>query len=563
MAQSFKAPVTMVAHWAEKRPQRVYLRQPNDNGVHERTWRQVWQETGRIANGLKGIGIRSGDRVAIIAKNCAEWFIADFAIQAAGAVSAPVYPTAATATVRHILEHSDARAVFIGQVDDPEAVAAGLPDGIATIGFPNSAMGCTYQWTDWDTSEEPMMAPSAIDPDDLISIIYTSGSTGKPKGVEVSFVKLESSARGAIDVLRVTESDRFFSYLPLAHTFERTVLETCSAYAGATVTFARELDTFTVDLKEAAPTVFVSIPRLWMRFQSGILGQTPKKKLDLLLRISIIKSMVRRTVRKALGFENARLFISGSAPLSPGVIRWFYRAGIPISEGWGMTETCGASTVNYPFRADKIGTIGKPVSGLHMKLSDEGEIIIKGPPVFSRYHEDPATTEATFVDGWLRTGDRATVDKDGFFTITGRVKDLFKTAKGKYVAPVPIESLLALDDHIEQVCVVGSGMPQPVALVVLVDETTKGKTRDVLKAAFEVTLDEVNGQLEKHERLDQIVVVGEPWTIENGLLTPTMKVKRDLIEERYARQLTDLKTDRVVFLQGRARGSEGRTARPP
>ncbi len=547
-ATDLKCPIDLLEHWARTRPQSVYLRQPEHGKFREMTWATVWDQTRRMASALLSMGLEAGDRVAIIAKNSAEWFIADFAIQAAGLVSAPVYPTASSETIRYILEHSESKVAFIGKLDDMALVKSGLPKDIATIAMPYPTLHCDHQWQDLIKSHDPLQPVVKAALDDLLTLVYTSGSTGKPKGVELTCRNMAYGGKSPMEKLELRPEDRLISYLPLAHAFERGVIEHGSLYHGASVSFVDSLETFAEDVRNASPTVFQSVPRLWMKFHSGVLGKMPQRKLDLLLRLPVLGNVVRKKIKTQLGLQNARICISGSAPISPAILHWFEKLGINISEGWGMTETGGASTVNYPYRADKVGTIGDPMPGTEIKISAEGEILIRGDGLFPRYHKEPEKTEEVLSNGWLHTGDKGEVDSDGFLRITGRVKDNFKTGKGKYVAPVPIESLVFEDEHVEQVCVVGSGLPQPVALVVLSHETTDGVPEHEIRQSLSRTLDRVNAQLQKHEQLGRIFVVSDEWTVENEFLTPTMKIKRDLIEEKYETVVAMPADSKVVWL---------------
>ncbi|MFW8636055.1 AMP-binding protein [Cribrihabitans pelagius] len=543
-----KCPIDQLELWAQTRPQSVYLRQPEHGKIREITWATVWDQTRRMAAALHSMGLEPGDRVAIIAKNSAEWFIADFAIQAAGLVSAPVYPTASPETIRYILEHSESKVAFIGKLDDMTLVKSGLPEDVTTIAMPSPTLHCDHRWQDLIETHDPLQSIARAALDDLLTIVYTSGSTGKPKGVELTCRNMAYGGKVPMEKLELGPEDRMLSYLPLAHAFERTVVEHGSLYHGASVSFVESLDTFADDLRNAAPTIFQSVPRLWMKFHSGVLGKMPQRKLDLLLSIPVLGNVVRKKIKTQLGLQNARLCISGSAPISPAILHWFERLGINISEGWGMTETGGASTVNYPYRSDKVGTIGDPTPGTEIKISAEGEILVRGDGVFSSYHKEPAKTEEVMSNGWLHTGDKGEIDSDGYLRITGRVKDIFKTAKGKYVAPVPIESLLFEDQHVEQVCVVGSGLPQPVAITVLSHETTDAVPEHEIRQLLSQSLNRVNAQLGRHEQLGRIIVVPDAWTVENELLTPTMKIKRELIEEKYETVVAMPADSEVVLL---------------
>jgi long-subunit acyl-CoA synthetase (AMP-forming) len=381
-----------------------------------------------------------------------------------------------------------------------------------------------------------------------MTMLYTSGSTGKPKGVAISYRAYEYACQTTTDLMGVRPEDRVLSYLPLAHITERTVIAGPSIFGGCEMFFVDRLDTFLEDLRRASPTLFISVPRLWVQFQSGVHDNISPSKLSLMLAIPFIGRKVARKVRIGLGLDTCRLVGSGSAPISPSTLRWYERIGIDISEGWGMSETCGLSCTNTPFESRRIGTIGVPIPGTEMKLSDDEEILIRSPGLFSGYYKQPDLTAAVFDDdGFFHTGDKGIWDKKcSAYRITGRVKDQFKSAKGKYVSPVPIEGLLAANPLIEQVCVMGSGLRAPVAVTVP-SAAVHGMSRQAAETSLSSTLDTVNSMLESHEKISHIYVTGEHWSIENDLLTPTLKIKRDMLESKYNDLIRKPHTDKVVW----------------
>lgn len=541
-------PLECLADHVRRHPGQVFLNQPVNRVWRRFTWAEVDDQARRIAAGLLAQGFAPGDRVGILAKNCAEWFIADLAITMAGLVSVPIYTTAAAGTIRYVLEHSESRAVFLGKLDDTAPSEEAIPASVLRIAMPYPTARADLQWNDWLREHAPLAAPAAIDPDALMTIVYTSGSTGVPKGVAITHRNMAVSAAHARATVDARPGDRTISYLPLAHIAERAVVEHVAFGLDAEVFFVESLDTFAEDLRHARPAAFVSVPRLWTRFQTQILSKMPDRKLQRLLGIPIVGRIVAARIRRAMGLDKARLFGSGTAPIPPALLRWYARIGIRISEGWGMTETTGLSCSNQPFREDWIGTIGAPVGCVEMKLSPEGEILIRGESVFREYYRNPEATAAAFVDGWFRTGDMGELRKDGAWRIVGRVKEQFKTGKGKYVAPVPIESLLSANPLVEQVCVMGSGRKQPLALAVLA--AGHGLSDAEAGSQLRALLESVNAQLESHETLDHILVCGEPWTIENDLLTPTLKLRRDRIEARYHERIEQLDTPEVVVWLG-------------
>lgn len=529
-----KLPLEMLYHWERQCPDRTYLRQTINREYVDFTWGEVADEARRMVTALRHLGLVAGDKVALLSKNCAQWFIADLAMQMGQYVSVPIYPTANVDTIEYVLRHSEAKAIFVGKLDDWKSQEAGVPADLLRIAFPYDTMPASYQWDDLLETHEPIPDSPVQEPDSLLSLVYTSGSTGKPKGAMLTVERYAWSCEKLVETVNLTQADRGFSYLPLAHITERVYIYGGSLFGGATIAFPESLDTFVEDVKRCRPTVFISVPRLWAMFRIKIHEKLPQKKLELLLKIPLVSSLIKSKLKKGLGLDQARVLGCGSAPVSPALLEWYLSIGLKVTEAWGMTENHAFSTINYPFRADKIGTVGKAGPGVTIKISDEGEILCRCEGMMVGYYKDPEhSAEAIDAEGWLHTGDMGKLDKEGYLTITGRMKDVFKTAKGKYVAPVPIEGMLGQEPIIEQLCVIGYGMPQPIALVQLAESAAKGN-RDEVVARLEAARVRVNDQLESHAKIRGILVVKTPWNIENGVLTPTMKIKRHLLEQKYA-----------------------------
>ena len=534
MTETKTAPDAL-AEWADKTPDRTFLTQPFEGEVRNWTFRQAHNDALRFASALLNLGLVPGDKVAILSKNCAEWLIADVAISMAGLVSVPIYPTAGADMIAYVLEHSEARAVVVGRLDDFVAARRAISPEVMTIGLRYPGIDSQHDWQAMIDANDPIGRTHRPAKDEAMTILYTSGSTGQPKGVVISYGAYEYASSVGADTMGISSAARALSYLPLAHITERTVIAGPAIYSGFQLFFVDKLETFLTDLLRCEPTLFISVPRLWVQFQIGVHNKMPPQKLDRLLKLPIIGKRVARKVRQGLGLGSCRLVGSGSAPISPLTLRWYEKIGVHISEGWGMSETTGLACTNMPFRSEGIGTIGGPLPGTEMKLSDEGEVLIRSPGLFTEYYKQPELTAEVFTaDGFFRTGDKADWHEDiQAFQITGRVKELFKSGKGKYVAPVPIEGKLAGNPLVDQVCVMGAGLRAPVAVVVP-SRAAMEMSREDVDNSLEATLHEVNRMLESHEKLSTLFVVDDPWTVENELLTPTMKIKRDKLEARYA-----------------------------
>ncbi|HEY1075163.1 MAG TPA: AMP-binding protein, partial [Fontimonas sp.] len=535
-----KTPVDCLLYWARRRPEAIYLTQPVQRGiVVDYRWREVADQALRMAAHLVSLRLPPRSNIALLGKNSAHWIMADLAIWMAGHVSVPLYPTASAETVRYVLDHCEAKLIFIGKLDELwPIVEPGIGADLPRLRLPLAPDGTGASWDSIVARTAPLAAPVERSADELATILYTSGSTGQPKGVMISFATMLATARGISRMFPVDTGDRALSYLPLAHAAERAVLEIPSLYFGVHLYFAWSLDSFVEDLQRARPTVFFSVPRLWTRFYQGVCQKLPPEKQAWLFRVPLVSRLVKRKILRQLGLQHAKIAITGSAPLAPSLVAWYRQIGLELLEGYAMTENFAYSHGNLAGSA-KVGTVGRCNPGVECRIDANGEVLVRSPTQMMGYYRQPELTAETLTaDGYFRTGDMGRIDADGFLSITGRVKELFKTAKGKYVAPVPIENRLARHPRIEAVCVTGVGMPQPYALAMLSAATSVGPPAggdaEAPEAELEALLDEVNAALEDHEKLGFIVIVKTPWTMENGTLTPTMKIRRSVIEARYA-----------------------------
>ncbi|EGR0299964.1 AMP-binding protein [Vibrio parahaemolyticus] len=528
-------PNEMILKWAAERPNEVYLKQIINRQFVEFTYAEVADQALKLVSALRGLGIQPGDKVALVSKNCAEWFICDLAMMLGDYVSVPIFPTAGADTIEYCVTHSESKALIGGKLDDPastQQVIAAMPE-LISIALPyDSAPQCQYQFkaliADAVPSEE---RPQHYD-DKLMSLVYTSGTSGLPKGAMLTYGAFSWSVQQLINHIGIQANDRLFSYLPLAHITERVYIFGSSIMGGVPTAFPESLDTFIEDVKMHRPTLFISVPRLWTLFQQRIQDKLPQKKLNFLLKIPFVNSLIKKKLAEGLGLDQARVLGCGSAPVSPALLDWYHSVGLNITEAWGMTESFAYSTINYPFRADKIGTVGNAGPGIELKIADDSEIMVRGKGLFSGYYKNDIATQESFdSDGWLHTGDIGAIDKDGYLTIQGRKKDTFKTAKGKFVSPVPIEKKLFEYSRVEMMCLIGLGLPGPILLVVPHDFPHFDKER--YARTTRKVIARMNQELASHEQIKGVLMIKEPWSIENGVLTPTLKIKRHVLEQKY------------------------------
>jgi long-chain acyl-CoA synthetase len=534
----------MFYEWEKNFPNQPFLNQPFGDTWETYTWGEAGEMARKIASALKSFNLPQGAHIGLISKNCREWVIADISIVMAGYVSVPFFDNLTGEQLQEVIELGDVKALFVGKVEDWENTKQSVNENLPVISFPNykghSIIDKALKWKDIMNDFEPLQKVHRPLMNDIWSIIFTSGTTGIPKGVVINYKAIEESKWSVLE-LNPTKTDlygdnRYFSYLPLNHIAERLVVEyNCFRFGGA-IYFTEAIGTFSQNLIDTKPTIFFAVPRILTKFQQGILSKLPQSELEIALSDSEQSEIVKKKLQAALGLDKTRALISGAAPLSESLKEWYSSIGLPITNGYGMTENCAITTILLP-EEKKPGSVGKAQPRVEIKIDDEtGEILMRGPFLMSGYYKRPDLTDEAIVEGWLRTGDQGRLDEDGNLFIIGRVKDTFKTAKGKFIAPAKIEIRFTKSEALDQICVVGLGCPQPLLLVNL-SEVGKAKEKQILEIELTNLLDDINADLLNHEKVSTLIINNEIWSVENGLLTPTLKIKRNAIYHWYSDNL--------------------------
>ena len=528
--------------WEQKLRDRPLLRQPFGDEWEIYTWGEVGQMARKLATGLKSLGLRENAHIGLISKNCREWIIADIAIMMAGYVSVPLFPSLKGEELSFLLDYGDVDLIFVGKIETWEDIKNDIPLQLPVIKFPNykgfSIVDRGEEWFDFLGKYNSMKNPNIPKLSDLWTIIFTSGTTGNPKGVKLSYFAIDETKNitEKENPLKVDFSgnNSFISYLPLNHIAERVVVEHVCLRFGGSLSFVESIDSFAKNLRDIQPHIFFAAPRIWTKFQLGILGKLSQNKLDILTKIPIISGIIKNKLKKGLGLNRARSTVSGSAPLSISTIEWFRRVGIYITNGYGMTENCAICSQVDGRNFKKLNSVGRAQYGAEIKIDEpSGEVLMRGPYVMDGYYKNDELTSKTLVDGWLHTGDKGYLDIDKYLYITGRVSDSFKTSKGEFIEPLTLESYFADIQEIEEICITGLGLAQPIGLVQL-SEIGKLTPKDELSEILEAKLADINADLENYKKISTLVIVKDEWTEQNKILGPTLKIKRGNVEEMYS-----------------------------
>ena len=550
--------------------------------------REMERLAGRLHLALKRRGIQAGDRVALLSENRWEWAVSDFALMTAGAVSVPVYATLPADQIRYVLEHSEARLALVStaeQLAKIQELWAGLSalEGVIIFDPVESDDSRVVRLAELvgeddlteDERRELEAAVDAVRPEDVASVIYTSGTTGLPKGVVLTHGNFSTNVRDC--GITITPEDSTLSFLPLSHVAQR-IADYAFFSNGASVAYPESLDTVARDMAEVRPTIVLGVPRFFEKIHARVQTATdqapaPRRKLmrwavevgrqsspyrlrgerlplGLRMRFGLAERLVFRRLRERLG-GRIKFFVSGAAPLPRHLAEFFYAVGIPICEAYGLTETSPIVSINRPDDL-KFGAVGRTIAHVEVRIAGDGEILVRGPNVMQGYFKDPEATAKAIVDGWFHTGDIGSVDEDGFLRVTDRKKDLFKTSGGKFVAPQPIENQIKTSRYVAAAVLVADQRRFPLALVAPeFDELERFAREEGVEAASRAELakheriqrlleEEVRqacAKLARHEQPKRVLIIDHELTIRNGELTPTQKVRRRAVEERYAREI--------------------------
>jgi len=578
-------------HVLGRHPMALLVGRCRDAGIVGQSTREWFDDLRDLSLGLEAAGIVAGDRVAILSESRPEWLTTDLAILAGGAVTVPVFPTLSSAQARYLLRDSGARLAFVSnasQLEKVQSIRHDLPALEAVVVYDADAVGSSPSVVsfeavkgrgharmlgEWGTGRAFRDRARAVAPSDPATIIYTSGTTGEPKGVLLTHQNLASNMIASVSILALADDERALSFLPLSHSFERMLSYVCLAN-GISIVFAESTDTIARDILTVKPTLMTGVPRVFEKLQARILErgrELPEPRRSLFgwainvgrararaelqgRRPSLLNSVQSRLadrlvwskIRQNLG-GRLRNIVSGSAPLAPSVAEFFHGIGMPITEGYGLTETAPVLTGNPP-GAWRLGSVGKAIPGVEIRIADDGEILARGPNIMAGYYHKPEATAEVLRDGWFHTGDIGRLDEEGYLYITDRKKDLIITAGGKNVAPQPIEAILKRSPLVAEAVLVGDRRRFISTLIVPEFAALERRLRDLgrppadreallgradVVALYQEILDSLNRELAEYERIRKFRLLPHEFSIDSGELTPTLKVRRKIVEDRW------------------------------
>jgi long-chain acyl-CoA synthetase len=552
------------------------------------SWQTYADEVKAAGKSLMALGLASGGSVSILGFNRPEWIIMDVAAMAVGGTATGVYTTCSAEEVQYIVDHAESRVVLIENQHQWQKIRAQrdrLPRLETVVAMKGAGIGegGVLSWEEFmargaGVSDADFFARlHALDPKDLATLIYTSGTTGPPKGVMLTHDNLYWTATALNKLIASDPGDVLVSYLPLSHIAEQMLSIHGPIVTGASIYYAESLDKVADNLREVQPTLLFGVPRIWEKFHAGVAEKLAKATgfkrslidwvrgvcarkteldnrgarvpLSLALKYKVADRLVLSKLRPALGLGRARLCISGAAPIAKEVLEFFASLGVVVLEVYGQSEDTGPTTINIPGKT-RLGSVGGLIPGIEVKIADDGEILVRGRNVFAGYFKDQQATSETLVDGWLHSGDLGEIDRDGFLTITGRKKDIIITAGGKNIAPKNIEGALKSSRLIAEAVVIGDRRKFLTALIALDEDAAANFLKEngagdgqppheneLVRKAIQAAVDEVNSHLAQVETIKKFTILSRNLTIEHGELTPTLKVKRKMVNQNFAQQI--------------------------
>lgn len=529
---------------AKEHPERVWLKDLSADSDTRWTWGEALEEIHALAFWLQSVTQGKGNNISILSRNRAHWVLADMAIIAANNVSVPIFTTQSQSIASYIFDLTDVQVLFVGESENWEKIQPVIPKDTIVVTFPGVEVNVpSLKWGDLVKQFQGKSVSVSTSPEDMISIIFTSGTTGMPKGVMQSHESMLLPVTRHAPELGISQNPRLISYLPLSHIAERQAIEIHSLLLGGEISFVESLPNLVRDLQRTQPHFFFGAPRVWETLQHGVYNFFGGRD-NYAKSLKINKNAMRDDVRAMLGFNEIDAALSGAAPLSTSILNFFDELDIPILEAFGQTEAM--SVISNKMNDRKVGSIGKPIGEVEARISESGELLIRSLGFALGYYKHADETAKTFVDGWLHTGDRARVDADGFYFLTGRVKDYFKTIQGKYVAPAPIEDKLSGSPYIEQMALIGRGCSS-TCLICVPSVEGFGLSTEALSEALLSLVQSVNDKLEeKHARIGVVLVSDQAWTVDNEFLTTTLKLKRNKVEDTFLKIVEPLAKQAVV-----------------
>ena len=534
-------PLEYFYKWERETPDNIWMRQPHAGNWAEFTFSQSGQIIRKIAAALIDLKLPRQSNIGIISENCVHNEFADLAIQMAGHVPAPFYHSMSLHELDGTIKKCDLRVLFVGKITNWNKQKSAIPEEVIIITYPqyenrSEIANADYKWDDIIRATSPYMENPIPDLDDLWTIIFTSGTTNLPKGV--MHTQYNAAAYMQMEMQHNTygfaelDNAHLFSFLPFNHVADRIYGELMSLALGCKLSFAESLETFAHNIAEVQPDWFGAVPRIWMKFYLGITAQIPAEKLNQMLDDPEGGPTLAHNLKTKLGLSKIKYALTGAALNPVNLKEWYKKLGIQLREMYGMTETMGGITAS-PIIGEEQGTVGKAIPGAEVRIDpNSGEVIMKALWMMKGYYNEADKTAEILKDGWLYSGDKGELTPAGHLKIIGRVKDAFKTAKGKYVVPTIIEEKFSQHPYIEQICVTGLGQPQPIALINL-SERGKNTHTDIVKDQLIKDMTEINSTLANYEKLVKIIVTKDEWTADNQLLTSTLKIKRIKINEYY------------------------------